>query len=286
MRTMKANSKDIAADVHYLGLVDVAHRIRAGALTSAEVTAAVLDRIAKFDGALGSYTTVLAERAMDRARTADDEIGRGLWRGPLHGVPVAVKDLCFTAYAPTAAGMHIHRDFVPDYDATVVKRLERAGAIIVGKLTMTEAAFSWHHPKMRKAVNPWSADVWPGVSSSGSGVATAAGLCFGSLGSDTGGSIRFPLYRLRVDRPEADVGQGEPLRHLPARQLARSHRPDGPLRRGRRRAPVRGRRLRHRRPNGAGGAGAELPRADKRRRPRVSASAWRMTSRSPTSMPT
>jgi len=193
---MTAGSKTAAEEpgrgLHYLGLVEVARRLRTGTASSAELTQAILARIAKFDDALGSYTTVLAERATERAAAADRELERGQWRGPLHGVPIAVKDLCYTTFAPTAAGMHIHRDFVAPYDATVVRRLERAGAVIVGKLTMTEAAFSWHHPRMPKAVNPWRADVWPGVSSSGSGVATAAGLCFGSLGSDTGGSIRFP----------------------------------------------------------------------------------------------
>jgi amidase len=129
---------------------------------------------------------------MDKARQAEEEINRGLWRGPLHGVPIAVKDLCYTNYAPTAAGMLIHRDFVPPYTCTVVERLERAGAIILGKLSMTEGAFAIHHPDMPTPLNPWHPDVWTGASSSGSGAATAAGLCYGSLGSDTGGSIRFP----------------------------------------------------------------------------------------------
>ncbi len=188
----KAKDEDTGRGLHYLGLVEAAQRLKRGAVRSVDLTAAVLDRIAAFDDVLGSYTTVLRERALERAEVADRELANGLWRGPLHGVPIAVKDLCYTAWAPTAAGMPINRDFVPAYDATVVERLERAGAIIVGKLTMTEAAFSWHHPEMPRAVNPWQPEVWPGVSSSGSGSATAAGLCFGSLGSDTGGSIRFP----------------------------------------------------------------------------------------------
>jgi len=100
--------------------------------------------------------------------------------------------LCYTDYAPTAAGMLIHKDFVPPYTCTVAERLARAGAIILGKLSMTEGAFAIHHPGMPTPVNPWHADAWTGASSSGSGVATAAGLCYGSLGSDTGGSIRFP----------------------------------------------------------------------------------------------
>ena len=178
--------------LHYLSLLDLSARLKAGAVTPLAVTEAMLARIAQHDDTLKSYTTVLADRAIARARAAGDEIGRGFWRGPLHGVPIAVKDLCYTTYAPTAAGMFIHKDFVPPYTATVVQRLESAGAIVLGKLTMTEGAYATHHPKMRTPVNPWNATVWTGASSSGSGAATAAGLCYASLGSDTGGSIRFP----------------------------------------------------------------------------------------------
>jgi Asp-tRNA(Asn)/Glu-tRNA(Gln) amidotransferase A subunit family amidase len=96
------------------------------------------------------------------------------------------------AGVPTAAGMPIHRDYRPQDTATVVKRLQAAGAVILGKLQLTEGAYVDHHPQVPPPVNPWNAERWSGASSSGSGVATAAGLCYGSLGSDTGGSIRFP----------------------------------------------------------------------------------------------
>jgi amidase len=178
--------------VHYLSLTDVSAALRRGALTSTDVTEALLARIARLDGALKSYTTLLADRALAKAHEADAELKRGFWRGPLHGVPIAVKDLCYTSFAPTSAGMYIHKDFVPPYTATVVERLERAGAVLLGKLTMTEGAYATHHPKMLTPINPWNKDVWTGASSSGSGAATAAGLCYASLGSDTGGSIRFP----------------------------------------------------------------------------------------------
>ena len=178
--------------VHYLSLTDVSERLRRGELRPTALSEMTLARIAQHDGALKSYTTLLADRAMAKARQAEAELNRGLWRGLLHGVPIAVKDLCYTDYAPTAAGMLIHKDFVPPYTSTVVDRLERAGAIVLGKLSMTEGAFAIHHPDMPTPVNPWIADVWTGASSSGSGAATAAGLCYGSLGSDTGGSIRFP----------------------------------------------------------------------------------------------
>ena len=167
-------------------------RIRRGELTSATATRAMLDRIAALDGTWRSYTTVLAGRAMARAEAADAEIARGMWRGPLHGVPVAVKDLCNTSFAPTGAGTKLHRGVTPAHNATVVDRLEQAGAVILGKLSMTEGAYTSHHPENPGPLNPWNPDHWVGSSSTGSGVATAAGLCYGSLGSDTGGSIRFP----------------------------------------------------------------------------------------------
>ena len=146
--------------VHYLSLIEVSGRLRRGELKPTTLSETILARIARHDGALKSYTTLLADRAMAKARQAEDELNRGLWRGPLHGVPIAVKDLCYTDYAPTAAGMFIHKDFIPPYTCTVVERLERAGAIILGKLSMTEGAFATHHPGMPTPVNPWHADLW------------------------------------------------------------------------------------------------------------------------------
>lgn len=179
-------------DVHYLSLDEVARRLKARKLSSVEATEALLDRTARLDPKLKSYATVTPERALADARRLDAEMAAGKSRGPLHGVPIAVKDLCDTEGVPTAAGMAIRRDRVPTKDATVVGRLKQAGAVILGKLQMTEGAYGLHHPSIDPPVNPFNAAYWTGVSSSGSGVATAAGLCFASLGSDTGGSIRFP----------------------------------------------------------------------------------------------
>lgn len=179
-------------ELHYLDLLEVGRRIQARELSPVEVTEAQLARIDALDGALHSYATVTPERALRQARAAEDEIMRGDIRGPLHGVPIALKDLCWTQGVPTAAGMTIHRDFVPDEDATVTARLAAAGAVCLGKLQLTEGAYADHHPDITPPRNPWNAAHWSGASSSGSGVATAAGLCYGSLGSDTGGSIRFP----------------------------------------------------------------------------------------------
>ncbi len=178
--------------LHFKGLREVANMIASGATTSAQVTRAMLDRIAQVDPGYESYIHVCTDRAMEQAQAADDNIAKGLCKGPLHGVPIAVKDLCQTIYAPTRAGTMIHEGFMASFNATVVDRLETAGAVILGKLTMTEGAYTSHHPDIPLPPNPWSADHWVGSSSTGSGVATSAGLCFASLGSDTGGSIRYP----------------------------------------------------------------------------------------------
>jgi amidase len=182
----------MSPDLQYEQLMTVSDLIRRKKLSSAEVTDATLQRIAKLDGQYHAYATVLAERALDRANAADADIARGLWRGPLHGVPIAVKDICYTTFAPTQAGGTILKSFVPSFNATVVERLEDAGAILLGKLQMTEGAYTSHHPQVATPQNPWNTNYWVGSSSSGSGVATSLGLCYGSLGSDTGGSIRFP----------------------------------------------------------------------------------------------
>ena len=179
-------------DLHYCELVEIGQRIQKREQSSVEATQAQLDRIAHLDGQLKSYAYVMASAALEQAHAAEKEIAAGEVRGPLHGVPIAVKDLCWTKDAPTAAGMTIYRDYRPSEDATVVSRLKEAGAVILGKLQLTEGAYADHHPEIDPPRNPWDATLWSGASSSGSGVATAAGLCYGSLGSDTGGSIRFP----------------------------------------------------------------------------------------------
>ncbi|UEM02494.1 amidase [Skermanella rosea] len=181
-----------SASLHYESLTRVSELIRRREVSPVEITGAMLDRIGDLDGRYHSYATVLADRALDRARTAEAEIAKGIWRGPLHGVPVAIKDLCYTTFGATAGGTTLHKAFMPDHDATVVERLEQGGAVLLGKLKMTEGAYTSHHPDDQAPLNPWNTEHWVGSSSTGSGVATAAGMCYGSLGSDTGGSIRFP----------------------------------------------------------------------------------------------
>ena len=179
-------------DIHYLSLLEISDRIRRGIVSAETVTRALLDRIERHEGRLHSIALLLADSALDQARRADAEIAAGFYRGPLHGVPLGVKDLLWTEGLPTAAGMEFLKDFRPSSDATVIKRLKQAGAVLIAKLHMTEGATVDHHPSFARPVNPWSKDHWTGVSSSGSGVATAAGFCFGAIGSDTGGSIRMP----------------------------------------------------------------------------------------------
>jgi amidase len=180
------------SSLHYAGLVEVAALIRTGELSPVEIAHQMLDRIASVNPSLHAYLAVADESAIAEAKQAEAEIRSGRYRGPLHGVPIAIKDLFHTRGAPSTFGSLAYRDFVADEDATAVRRLRAAGAVILGRLHLHEGAFGEHHPDLPKCLNPWNSDYWPGGSSSGSGAATAAGLCFASLGTDTGGSIRFP----------------------------------------------------------------------------------------------
>lgn len=175
----------------YDDLVEVSERLRRGALSSSALTEQMLTRIARLDKQLGAFVHVDVDGARAAARRADEALQAGQWYGPLHGVPVAIKDVIDTAGMPTEAGMKLWRGRVPSEDATCVARLQRAGAVILGKTVTSEAAFIGHshQPAPR---NPWHAAQSSGVSSSGSGVAVAAGLCYAALGTDTGGSIRLP----------------------------------------------------------------------------------------------
>lgn len=179
-------------DIHFQPLTKVAKHIENRDISPVEVTEAILSRIETYDQGLHAYTTVTADVAMAQAKKAEVEIMKGIYRGVMHGIPIAVKDLCFTKGITTTGGMSIYRDFKPDHDATVVTKLADAGSVLLGKLHMTEGAMLEHHPEFPEPVNPWKKDLWTGVSSSGSGVSAAAGLAYATIGSDTGGSIRFP----------------------------------------------------------------------------------------------
>jgi amidase len=179
-------------DLHWLTLSEVCRRIKSGELTSKAVTEHTLKRIRATEGRYRAYVTVTADDAMASAERLDAARAKGEPLGPLHGVPIALKDLLWTRGVVTTCGTKVLAKWVPSKDATVVKRLKDAGAVIVGKVKLTEGAFSDHHPDVDPPRNVWNDAVWPGVSSSGSGVAVAAGLAYGAIGTDTGGSIRFP----------------------------------------------------------------------------------------------
>ena len=179
-------------DIYYKSLREVARRIQSRDLSPVDLTRLMLDRIARVDPRLKSYATVMSDQALADARAAFQEIEAGHYRGPLHGVPIGIKDLCYTKGVRTMGGTAVLKDFVPTFDATVVSKLRSAGAVVLGKLNLSEGAAAGYNPSFDVPINPWRADRWPGMSSSGSGVATAAGLCFASIGTDTGGSIRMP----------------------------------------------------------------------------------------------
>ena len=178
--------------LHYLTITELQEAYRKGTYSPVEVTQAALDRIKALDPKLNAYITITEDLALRQARRAEAEMESGKSRGPLQGVPIALKDLCDTKGVATTGGSMALRDRIPRQDATVVTRLAEAGAVLLGKLAMTEGAFIEHAPGMPTPVNPWKPAYLTGLSSSGPGVAMAAGLAYGSLGSDTGGSIRFP----------------------------------------------------------------------------------------------
>jgi aspartyl-tRNA(Asn)/glutamyl-tRNA(Gln) amidotransferase subunit A len=176
-----------------LTLQEAAARIRSRAVSPVELTKACLARIERYDTKINAFITVSAELALAEARAAEQEIGRGRWRGPLHGIPLALKDNIDTAGIRTTAASDAFKDRVPAEDAEVVRRLRRAGAVILGKLNMWEFATS-PESAWGPVHNPWELEYEAGGSSSGSGAALAAEFCFGTLGTDTAGSIRFPAH--------------------------------------------------------------------------------------------
>ena len=173
-------------------LSEVAALIERREVSPVELTTAMLTRIERLDPTLHAYLTVTPERALAAARAAESELARGKRRSPLHGIPIAVKDLCAARGARTTCASRVLGDLASDVDATVVRRLESAGAVLLGKQNLTEFALMGYHPALPRPRNPWNLQCDTGGSSSGAGAATAAGLCFAAIGTDTGGSIRYP----------------------------------------------------------------------------------------------
>ena len=181
-------------DLNGLTLARAARALRARELSAVELTEAYLSRIEQLNPRVNAYVTVTAERARADARRAADELATGKTRGPLHGIPVALKDLYETAGIRTTGGAKIHADYVPVQDCTVAKRLRDAGTILLGKLNTHEYAYgvTTNNPHFGPTRNPWNLEHIPGGSSGGSGAAIAAGLATATTGTDTGGSIRMP----------------------------------------------------------------------------------------------
>ncbi|HBP14569.1 MAG TPA: Asp-tRNA(Asn)/Glu-tRNA(Gln) amidotransferase GatCAB subunit A [Gammaproteobacteria bacterium] len=177
---------------HYSSLSDICRKTKSGELRVVNVVETMLQRIQDLEPSLSAYVTVTADEAIQQAEVLDARQREGAPLGVLHGAPIGLKDLLWTKGIPTSGGMHMHREWCPEENAAVVERLGEAGAVSLGKLKLTEGAYADHHPEVTAPKNPWNTDYWTGVSSSGSGVAVAAGMAHGAIGTDTGGSIRFP----------------------------------------------------------------------------------------------
>jgi aspartyl-tRNA(Asn)/glutamyl-tRNA(Gln) amidotransferase subunit A len=177
-----------------LSIVSAGELLAAGEISPVELTQAHLERIQQLDPQLNCFITRTPELALEQARQAEREIQAGVYRGPLHGIPLALKDLFETAGVRTTAGSSFFAENIPDQDAHVVSRLREAGMVLLGKLNLHEIALGVtnENPHFGATCNPWDLGCIAGGSSGGSAAALAAGLCLGSLGTDTGGSIRIP----------------------------------------------------------------------------------------------
>lgn len=181
------------APLHFKPITEQAAMLRSGELSPVELTQAYLDRIDALNGELGAYITVMGEQALAQAHQSAADMQAGADKGALHGIPVGIKDIIYTDGVLTSGGSKVLADFVPDSDSTIVRLLDAAGAVLLGKLNLSEFAVGGtiDHP-FGTPRNPWNTNHTAGGSSSGSGIAAAGGLCAGALGSDTGGSVRGP----------------------------------------------------------------------------------------------
>lgn len=191
---MPSPANKSASELPFLDLAEASRAVQKKEVSPVELTRACLERIERLNPKLNAFITVTGEAALQEARTAEAEIARGEWKGPLHGIPLAVKDLIETAGVKTTAASAVLKDNVPTADAEVVRRLKSAGAILLGKLNLHEFAYGGsgiigHFGPVR---NPWNTAHVTGGSSSGSAAAVAACLCYGAIGTDTAGSIRLP----------------------------------------------------------------------------------------------
>ncbi|MDC0073712.1 amidase [Alphaproteobacteria bacterium] len=177
---------------HFSNIREIKDLYKSRDLNPLDLTKFMLKRISNLDNSLNSFIKVTPEIALEQAKLLSEEIEKGISRGPLHGIPFALKDLFEFKGVATTTGSIARKNYISTINATVTEKLIKAGAIILGKLAMTEGAFVEHVKGMQEPKNPWNTEYETGLSSSGSAVALSAGLCFGALGTDTGGSIRFP----------------------------------------------------------------------------------------------
>ena len=184
----------MAGDIHLLSLVELADAIAARQISARDAVSAAVARAERLQPVLNCFISLQAEAALESAAAADDALARGAAPGPLHGVPLAHKDMFYRAGHVTTCGSRLRRDFVPDRDSSALARLHRAGAIYLGGLNMAEFATgpTGHNEHWGDCRNPWNPAHISGGSSSGSGASVAARVVFGALGSDTGGSVRLP----------------------------------------------------------------------------------------------
>ena len=199
-------------------LQEAAAQIERGEVSPVELTERVLERIERLDPEINAYVTVAREEALSQARTAEAEVREGKYRGPLHGIPLSVKDNLATRGIRTTAGSKVLADCVPDFDATAVARLKQAGAVILGKTNMHEWANGGTtiNPFYGTTRNPWDTARIAGGSSGGSAAAVAAGLCLGSIGTDNGGSVRNPASLCGTVGFKPTYGRISRFGHVPA----------------------------------------------------------------------
>jgi aspartyl-tRNA(Asn)/glutamyl-tRNA(Gln) amidotransferase subunit A len=196
-----------AQDLVYVSIAELSDRIRNKDISPVEVVRATLDRIDRLEPQLNAYNTVFADQALAEARQAEADIGRGAYRGPLHGIPIGIKDIY--ECGPTTCGSESLADYVADQDCTSVAKLKQAGAIVVGKTATYEFAYGFPTTQsyFKPTRNPWSLDHDAGGSSSGTAASTAAGLAYAGMGSCTGGSIRWPAQACGIVGLKATYGR-------------------------------------------------------------------------------
>src|SRR5947209_1741563 len=206
-----------ARDLHQHTLLEAAQLVEQRKVSPLELTESVLKQIERAEPKINAFITVVADQARAVARAHEAMIQAGYYLGPLHGIPIALKDNLYTKGIRSTAGSKVLGDFVPEEDATVTARLKSAGAIIVGKTNMHE--FAWggttDNPHYGPTRNPWNTERFPAGSSGGSGAAVAARECFGAIGTDTGGSIRIPAAVHGATGIRPTIGRGSHYNMVP-----------------------------------------------------------------------